>query len=399
MAASPPCARLRVFASPQSWHGRLACARLRAASLASQSWHGRLACTRPIAVGLVSLLAWPPRLRSAACCWPRLILGIAASTVFGCLLLASPQSWHGHLACALGCMLLASPHPRGWPARLASAQRLGTAASPALGCVLLWPRLAFGTAASPVLGCVLWASPHSWHGRLACARLRVVGLASPLAWPPRLPALGCVLLASPHSWRGRLACARPLAVGLASHSWHGLLAYAWLLVLASPHSRGWPDAWFQLKGLALPPRLRSAACCRLRLSLLARPPRLRSAVCCWPRLTCVVGQHACPRLTRLALPPCLRSAACCWPRLSPLTRPPCLRSAACVGLASLAWLASALGLGSKAWHCRLACARLLAAGLASFLARPPCLRWVACITLIYATWHLTTPSGAERPLL
>ena len=52
------------------------------------------------------------------------------------------------------------------------------AVSPALGCLLLASPLTLGMTASPALGCVLLALPHSWHGRLACARLLAVGLAS-----------------------------------------------------------------------------------------------------------------------------------------------------------------------------------------------------------------------------
>ena len=182
---------------------------------------------------------------------------------------------------------MASPHSLGWPARLLSAQRLGTAASPALGCVLL-------------------ASPHSlgWPVRLLSAQ-RLGTAAS--------PALGCVLMASPH--------------------------------------------------------------------FLARPPRLRSAACCW--LRSALGMAASPALgcLLLALPLTLSMAA------SPV------RSAACVGLASLVWLARTLGLGSKAWHSRLACARLLARGLAPLLARPPCLRSAVCC------WPRHTLGAAASPAL
>ena len=194
----------------------------------------------------------------------------------------------------------------------------------------------------PAIGCVLWASPHSWHGRLGCARLRVVGLASLLAWlrlaRTRPHAVG---LAS-HSWEGRLACTRPLALGLAFHSWHGLLVCAlgclcWprLTRVVGQHAWSRLKAWHCL-----------LACARLPVvglaSLLAWPPRLRSAACCWPRLT--FG----------AWPPCLRSAACCWPRLT-------------LSLAASPAFGGVLLASPHSWHGRLACARLLAVGLASLL--------------------------------
>ena len=128
-----------------------------------------------------------------------------------------------------------------------------------------------GTASSPVLGCLSLASPHSW----------LLVLASPhsCGWPARLvsarrlgtaasPAPGCLLVASPHSWHGPLACARLCVVGLAT--------------------------------------------------LLARPPRLHSAACSWPCLTRVIGQHPWSRLEgylgTAALP-----ALGCLPLASPLT--------------------------------------------------------------------------------
>ena len=110
---------------------------------------------------------------------------------------------------------------------------------------------------------------------LACAWLRVVGLAS-LAWLASTLGLGS------KAWHCRLACARLFADGLAFHSWHGRLACARLHVV----------------GLAS----LLALCARLRVvglaSLLAWPPRLRSAACCWPRLALALALsfHARPGL-------------------------------------------------------------------------------------------------------
>ena len=116
-------------------------------------------------------------------------------------------------------------------------------------------------------------------------------------------------------------------------------------------------------------------------------PRLRKAACGWSRLPLgtaaspgTSASHALDRLL-LASPLTLGMAA------SPV------RSAACVGLASLVWLARTLGLGSKAWHSRLACARLLARGLAPLLARPPCLRSAVCC------WPRHTLGAAASPAL
>ena len=134
--ATSPALGCMLLASPHSWHSRLAFTRLLAVELASHSWHDRLACARLLAAGLASLLAWAPRLCSAACCWPRLTR------------VAGQHAWYRLKGLAL-------------PPRLHSA-------------AFCWPCLTLGTAASPALGCVL-------------------GLASLLAWPPRLPALGCAL--------------------------------------------------------------------------------------------------------------------------------------------------------------------------------------------------------------
>ena len=268
--ARPPrlCARLYAvgFASPawlastlgigsKAWHCRLACARLRVVMASPRLWHGRLACARLRVVGFASLLARPPRLRSAACRWPCLTFGMAASPPCARLrvagltsLLARPPCLRSAACCWPRLSLLAWP-PRlclaacvgvaslAWLARrLVSAQRLGTAASPALGCLLQAPPLTPGTAASPALGCMLLAAPHlrGWPARLSSPHSLSTAA---------LPALGCLLLAS------------PLTPDTAALPALGCLCWPRLTRVVGQR------AWSRLQGLALPPRLRPAACC------------------------------------------------------------------------------------------------------------------------------------------